>query len=82
MVLSSSGKIGNNWAWSLVLAIGVMNYIYKFVVAIIMTPVIIYVEKWIERYVGKETAHKMRLSAMGQEVDLQDDHFENIPTAG
>ncbi|SEA20811.1 hypothetical protein SAMN05192529_110125 [Arachidicoccus rhizosphaerae] len=82
IVLIIAFKIGNNWAWSLVLAIGVMNYIYKFVVAIIMTPVIIYVEKWIERYVGKETAHKMRLSAMGQEIDLQDDGFENIPTAG
>jgi len=82
IVLIIAFKIGNNWAWSLVLAIGVMNYIYKFVVAIIMTPVIIYVEKWIERYVGKETARKMRLSAMGQNAEGDEDGFENIPAAG
>lgn len=69
IVLIIAFKIGNNWPWSLVLAIGVMNYIYKFVVAIILTPVIIYVEKRIESYVGKETADKMRLSAMGQDIE-------------
>lgn len=84
IVLIIAFKIGNNWAWSLVLAIGLMNYIYKFVVAILLTPVIIYVEKWIERYVGKETAHRMRLSAMGQEEqqDQGEDGFTNIPAAG
>ncbi|HEY0299231.1 MAG TPA: queuosine precursor transporter [Arachidicoccus sp.] len=78
IVLIIAFKIGNNWSWSQVLAIGMMNYIYKFIVAIILTPVIVYVEKWIERYVGHETAHKMKLQAMGEEQDA----FVNIPTAG
>lgn len=78
IVLIIAFKIGNGWSWSEVLAIGMMNYFYKFIVAIALTPVIIYVEKWIEHYVGHETAHKMKAQAMGEEADT----FENIPTAG
>ena len=40
---------------------------YKFTVAIILTPLIYFVERRIERYVGHEMAHKMKLSAMGVE---------------
>jgi hypothetical protein len=54
-----------------------MNYLYKFTVAIVLTPVIYFIEKRIERYVGHETAHKMKLAAMGDKT-----LFENIPTAG
>ena len=79
IVLIIAFKVGNNWPWSQVLAIGVISYIYKSTTAIILTPVIIYVEKWIEKYVGKETAHKMRLSAMGKNVE---DVMDNIPNAG
>jgi hypothetical protein len=55
-----------------------MNYIYKFTVAILLTPVIIIVEKRIEKYVGHKTAMQMKRAAMGE----PDDGFENIPTAG
>lgn len=78
IVLIIAFKIGNDWSWGQVLAIGMMNYIYKFVVAIILTPVIIIVEKRIEKYLGHQLAHKMKLSAMGEETD----GFSNIPTAG
>lgn len=78
IVLIIAFKFGSNWTWPQVLAIGMMNYIYKFVVAIILTPVIILVEKRIEKYVGHETAKKMKRAAMGQESD----GFQNIPTAG
>lgn len=64
--------------WQQILAIGVVNYIYKASMAIILTPVIIVAEKRIEKYVGKETAVKMKRIAMGQEQDA----FTNIPTAG
>ncbi|HRI19299.1 MAG TPA: queuosine precursor transporter [Panacibacter sp.] len=78
IVLIIAFKIGNNWSWPQVLAIGMMNYIYKFIMAVALTPVIYFVEGRIEKYLGKETAHKMKLSAMGQETD----GFENIPAAG
>ncbi|HTQ27290.1 MAG TPA: queuosine precursor transporter [Puia sp.] len=55
------------FSWQLILAVGVMNYLYKFTVAILLTPLIYLVERRIERYVGHETAHKMKRSAMGLE---------------
>src|SRR5215467_3344685 len=48
------------FSWQLILAVGIMNYIYKFTIAIVLTPVIYFVEKRIESYVGHETAHKMK----------------------
>ena len=57
------------FSWQLILAIGVMNYIYKFVMAIVLTPAIYFVEHRIEKYVGKETAHKMKQAAMGKESE-------------
>ena len=76
IVLIIAFKFGNNWSWAQVLAIGCMNYIYKFTVAILLTPVIYVVEKRIENYLGHEMAGKMKRAAMGEEP------FTNIPTAG
>lgn len=61
------------FSWQMILAIGMMNYCYKFTMALLLTPVIVLVEKRIEKYVGHETAVKMKRSAMGQE--------EPVPTA-
>jgi len=66
------------FSWQLILAVGLMNYIYKFTMAIVLTPVIYLVEKRIEKYVGHDTAKKMKRAAMG----MQEDGFVNIPTAG
>lgn len=78
VVLAIAFKIGNNWSWAQVLAIGCVNYMYKFTMAIILTPVIYLAEKRIEKYLGHEVAKKMKKAAMGQE----DDGFTNIPAAG
>ncbi len=67
VVLFIAFKIGNNWSWQLVLAICLVNYTYKFTVAIVLTPLIYIIEKWIENYLGHETATKMKLAAMGKE---------------
>ena len=69
---------GGVFSWQQILAIGVVNYIYKATMAIILAPVIIIAEKRIENYVGHDVARKMKRSAMGQEPDA----FPNIPTAG
>jgi len=66
VVLFIAFKIGNDWTWQLVLAICLMNYIYKFTVAIILTPVIYLLEQRIEKYLGIETAQKMKQAAMGK----------------
>jgi hypothetical protein len=52
------------WPLSLFLAVGIVNYIYKFCVALLMTPVIYLVHDLIERYLGKEQAAKMKEAAM------------------
>src|SRR5690242_2193235 len=66
------------FSWQLILAVGIMNYLYKFTLAIILTPVIYFVEGRIQNYVGHNVAQKMKLAAMGEE----EGGFENIPTAG
>ena len=66
VVLFIAFKIGNGWSWQLVLAICVVNYLYKFTMAVVLTPLIYLIEGRIERYVGHETAHKMKLAAMGK----------------
>jgi len=78
IVLSIAFKLGGNWTWPLIFAVGTMNYIYKFTVAILLTPVIYFVEKRIEIYVGHDTATKMKRAAMGEETD----GFTNISAAG
>lgn len=69
IVLFIAFKIGNGWSWKLVLAICVVNYLYKFTMAIILTPVIYLAEKQIDRHLGDETARKMKLQAMGKEAE-------------
>jgi queuosine precursor transporter len=67
IVLFIAFKIGKGWTWQLVLAICLVNYCYKFTMAILLTPLIYFVEKWIEKYMGHPTAHKMKMAAMGLE---------------
>jgi uncharacterized integral membrane protein (TIGR00697 family) len=69
IVLFIAFKIGNNWSWQLVLAICLVNYTYKFTMAIILTPVIYLIEQRLQKYFGKELAMKMKLGAMGKDVE-------------
>jgi len=65
IVLFIAFKIGKGWSWQLVLGICLVNYLYKFTMAIILTPVIYIVEKRIEKYFGQDTSQKMKRAAMG-----------------
>src|SRR5215203_3755328 len=66
------------FTWQQILAFGIMNYMYKGTMAIVLTPVIYIVERRIEKYLGHEVAARMKKSAMGQ----KEDEFLNIPAAG
>lgn len=55
------------FSWQQILAFGIMNYLYKGTMAILLTPVIYLVEKRIERYVGSTAALEMKKVAMGNE---------------
>ena len=69
IVLFIAFKIGKGWSWQLVFAICLINYAYKFTMAILLTPVIYFVEHRIEKYVGQDVAKKMKLAAMGKESE-------------
>jgi uncharacterized integral membrane protein (TIGR00697 family) len=64
IVLFIAFKIGKDWSWQLVLAICLVNYMYKSFMAIILTPVIYFLERRMERYLGVEVARQMKAAAM------------------
>ena len=66
IVLFIAFYIGNNWSLKLVLAIGLMNYIYKFAVAVILTPFIYIVHRLIDNYLGKDLSIEMMKEAESQ----------------
>lgn len=52
------------WSWSQLLAVGTVQYVYKLLMAIALTPVLYLVHEWIERYLGREEAAEMKKRAM------------------
>ncbi|NLR82052.1 queuosine precursor transporter [Chitinophaga eiseniae] len=72
IVLYIAFKLGNNWSWQRVLAICMVNYSYKFVIAIVLTPLIYLLEHRIERFLGHDVAKQMKAAAMGQEHPFVD----------
>lgn len=61
-----SANQGQPWSLKLVMSICVGNYVYKFFVAILMTPVIYLVHNWIEKYLGHDIANQMKQESMGK----------------
>lgn len=64
IVLFIAFYIGRDWSFQRVLAIGLVNYSYKAVMALILTPVLYWSESIIEMYLGKDTAIEMKKAAM------------------
>lgn len=60
---------GEPWSLHQVLVTGTGNYIYKFIVAIVLTPVIYFIHGWIERYLGHDLATQMKNAAMTKESE-------------
>ena len=65
VVLFIAFYLGAGWPFALVLAVGLVNYAYKFTCAVVLTPVIYLVHNMIDHYVGHEKALEMRNAAMG-----------------
>lgn len=59
VVLFIAFYIGGNWSLKLVLAVGIMNYIYKFSIAILITPLLYVLHAAIDKYLGIERANKL-----------------------
>jgi len=63
VVLFIAFYIGAGWDLKLVLAIGLVNYMYKFIVAVILTPALYVIHYFIDLYLGKELAEQLMLEA-------------------
>jgi len=69
IVLFIAFHIGRDWSIQRVLAIGLVNYSYKALMALVLTPVLYFVEARIDAYLGKDVATKMKSAAMGIAAD-------------
>lgn len=59
VVLWIAFYVFGNWSWAQVASVGIINYIYKFSVAILLTPLLYLGHYLIDRYLGEEVAAKM-----------------------
>ena len=64
VVLAVAFYIFGNWSLSQVVSVGIMNYLYKFTIAIVLTPVLYLGHFIIDSYLGKEVADNMANEAM------------------
>jgi uncharacterized integral membrane protein (TIGR00697 family) len=55
-----------HWPIKLFLAVGTTNFIYKFLAALAMIPLLYLVRRWIERYLGAELAERLRREAANE----------------
>lgn len=53
-----------HWSYDQWLAIATVNYCYKVLAAIVLTPLIYIIHEWIEKYLGHELAEELRREAM------------------
>ncbi len=53
VVLFIAFKLFGNWSWPQLISVALINYLYKFVVAIILTPLLYVAHYFIDRYLGK-----------------------------
>jgi len=59
VVLGIAFYVFGNWSLSQIIAVGIMNYIYKMTVAIVLTPLLYLAHGIIDRYLGKELTAEM-----------------------
>lgn len=63
VVLGIAFYIFGNWSVAQIISVGIINYVYKFSVAIILTPLLYVGHRLIDRYLGEEAALKMTKEA-------------------
>jgi uncharacterized integral membrane protein (TIGR00697 family) len=63
VVLFIAFYIGAGWDLKLVLAIGLVNYIYKFLIAVFLTPLLYLLHFAIDTYLGEGLSEKLQIEA-------------------
>jgi len=69
VVLGIAFYIFGNWPLTQILSVGIINYIYKFAIAILLTPLLYAAHFFIDKYLGKEIADKMANEA-GEDLSI------------
>ena len=64
VVLFIAFYIGQDWSFAQVFAIATVNYIYKFIVAVGLTPIIYLGHNLIDKYLGHDIANMLKQNAM------------------
>jgi uncharacterized integral membrane protein (TIGR00697 family) len=59
VVLGIAFYVFGNWSLTQIVAVGLINYVYKFTVAMALTPVLYLAHGLIDRYLGKDLSEKM-----------------------
>jgi len=59
VVLGIAFYIFGNWSLGQVISVGIINYIYKFSIAIVLTPLLYLVHYIIDNYLGKEESEQL-----------------------
>ena len=59
LLLGIAFYIFGNWSLSQVLAVGIINYIYKATSAVVLTPLLYIAHYFIDKYLGKEHAEDL-----------------------
>lgn len=68
VVLYIAFGLGADWGFDKIIAIGAVNYTYKFTIAILLTPLLYWVHALIDNYLGKELADQLKKEAMNPDV--------------
>lgn len=68
VVLYIAFGIGADWTFDKIIAIGSINYLYKFTIAILLTPVLYWIHHLIDQYLGDTLASEMKKEAVETEL--------------
>ncbi len=64
-----SANSGDPWSMADVLSVGTVNYTYKFIIAILLTPLLYLIHYVIDAYLGKDLAEQLTREAAGETVE-------------
>ncbi|MFC5271632.1 queuosine precursor transporter [Adhaeribacter terreus] len=64
VVLFIAFYVFGNWPLNLIISVMIVNYIYKFCVAVLLTPLLYVAHYFIDLYLGKEAAHQLETEAI------------------
>ncbi|MEM1135508.1 MAG: queuosine precursor transporter [Bacteroidota bacterium] len=74
VVLGVAFYLFGNWSLNQVIAVGIINYIYKFSVAILLTPLLYVAHYLIDTYLGKELSEQMVAAASESQFFTKAEH--------